>query len=161
GAKKPLLSDDLLGRMYRSLAEARKLAEDAKARARVNDLVLYAHYVELYSDYSAAEGAARQQAFEALIRHAYRMRKTMMVHAKALYRDLVNRDRSVSIPKDATWNVPEGKNAWKSSAPFSEEELAGLVIAGIERRKLFDFEPVAFSGDLIPADRLKLPDVTP
>ena len=57
-------------------------------RRRLDDLMLYARYVDLYHRYAKAEGAARQAAFEQLIRHAYRMRKTMLVHTKALYRDL-------------------------------------------------------------------------
>src|SRR5262249_23458403 len=96
--------------------------------------------------------------FEALVRHGYRMRTTMMVHAKALYRDLAARDKSVSVPKEAAWNVPEGKNPWKSSAPFTPEEGEALLKDGIARHPLFDFTPVAFSDDLRPATALKLPD---
>src|SRR5262249_29640086 len=118
GGKKPLLSDDLIGRMYRHLAEARKLIDDSAIQARLADLVLYTRYVELWLAYSPAEGEARQKAFEELIRHAYRIRKTMMVHTKGLYRDLPARDKSVSVPADAAWNVPEGKNPWKSSTAF-------------------------------------------
>ena len=66
------------------------------------------------------------------------------------------RDKAVSIPADAQWNVPEGKNPWKSSAPFTREELDGFRRDGIARRKLLDFSPVSFSGELIPAVPLKL-----
>lgn len=161
GSKKSLLSDDLLGRMYRRLDEARQRTDDARVRARLDDLILYTRYVELWRDYAATDGAARQTAFEALIRHAYRMRKTMLVHAKALYRDLPSRDKSVSVPKEAIWSVAEGKNPWKSSEPFRRAELDGFVAKGIETRKLLDFTPVAFSTDLIPATELGLKDGTP
>lgn len=168
GAKRQPLSDDLVGRMYRAIEDGRELvrsspgaaqstAESAPAiLARLDDLTLYARYVELWLDYSAAEGANRQAAFEALIRHAYRMRGTMMVHTLALYRDLAHRDKAVTIPPDAQWNVPEGKNPWKSSATFTTEELDAFRRDGIERRKLLDFTPVSFSSDLVPATRLKL-----
>jgi hypothetical protein len=61
------------------------------------------------------------------------MRNTMMIHTKALYRDLIRRDKSVSIPEGATWLVPEQVNPWKSSVPFSEVELGQYVAEGIVR----------------------------
>ncbi|HJZ60085.1 MAG TPA: DUF4838 domain-containing protein, partial [Gemmataceae bacterium] len=163
GSKPHLVADDQLGRMFRALAEARRLA-DAAIRSRIDDLVLYAWYVSLYTRYAAADGPARQQAFEALIRHAYRMRKTMLVHAKALYRDLAGRDKTVTIPPEARWDVAEGKNPWKSSAPFTAEEIEGFVADGIKRHPLvkLDFEPVKFGTDLVPAaGPLNLKDTGP
>jgi Domain of unknown function (DUF4838) len=161
GGRKPLLSDDLIGRMYRLLADARKHTDDAQVHARLDDLILYTRYVEFWSDYAPAQGTARQTAFESLIRHAYRMRRTMMIHSLALYRDLPRRDRSVSVPQEAGWKVPEGKNPWKSSKPFTRAELDQFVAAGIARRKLLDFEPVSYSGNLVPARPLGLAEVTP
>ncbi len=159
GPRRPPLSDDLIGRLYRALAEARKQTNDPAVHRRLEDLILYTRYVELYVDYQTAGGDGRQKTFEALIRHAYRMRRTMMVHTKALYRDLVARDKSVGIPAGARWDVPEGKNPWKDSTPFTREELDGLVAAGIAQRKLLDFEPVRFSETLVPATPLALPEV--
>jgi hypothetical protein len=89
------------------------------------------------------------------------MRTTMMVHSKALYRDLDARDRSITIPADAAWNVPEGKNPWKSSTPFGRDELDRISEQGIARRKLLDFRPVSFGTDLVPASKLTLPEVAP
>ncbi|MCX7009465.1 MAG: hypothetical protein NTY53_19850, partial [Kiritimatiellaeota bacterium] len=146
-----------------SLIQARKLTTDPDIQARLNDLLLYAHYVDLYQLYSKANGPARQQAFEALIRHAYRMRETMLIHTKALYRDLVARDKTVSIPTDAQWRVPETKNPWKSSVPFTATELTHFVTKGIARNPLTEvnFKPIAFSEELVSAAPLKLTDVQP
>lgn len=155
-SKRQPLCDDLVGRMYRLTDEARGLTNDAAILARLDDLTLYTHYVELWLDYSTAKNQARQAAFEAVIRHGYRMRGTMMIHTLALYRDVVNRDKSVNIPTEAKWNVPEGKNPWKSSEPYSREELDGFRRDGIAQRKLLDFTPVSFTGDLVPATPLKL-----
>jgi hypothetical protein len=156
GTKRQLLCDDLAGRMYRLLDEARGLTGDSAIGARLDDLTLYTRYVELWLDYSTARDAKRQAAFEAMIRHVYRMRDTMMVHALALYRDLDNRDKAVSIPDGGRWNVPEGKNPWKSSAPFTRAELDGFVRSGIANRRLLDFAPVSFGNELIPAARLNI-----
>ncbi len=158
-SQRPLLSDDLVGRMYRLLGEARQSTTDPAVQRRLNDLLLYARYVELWLDYSVASGEPRQQAFEALIRHTYRMRQTMMVHAKAVYRDVNARDKSVTIPPEALWSVPEANNPWKSSEPFSASELAAIEAQGIERRQVRGFEAVSFSRNLAPAAQaLNLPD---
>ncbi len=153
GSRPALAEDDRLGRMFRALAAARALAAPPEVRARLDDLALYARYASLYRRYARADGAARQAAFEALIRHAYRMRTTMLVHAKALYRDLAARDKSVAVPPDAAWNVPEGRNPWKSSAPFADGEIAELVAEGVRSHALApaDLQPVSFGDDWVPA----------
>jgi hypothetical protein len=99
--------EDVVGRMYRALAAARGLTQSPKVHARLDDLVLYTRYVELYHAYRAAEGEARQAAFESLWRHTYRMRDRMMVSTVAIcHRDRF-RDRSVTVPDEADWSVPE------------------------------------------------------
>ncbi|MCX7825004.1 MAG: hypothetical protein N2689_05550, partial [Verrucomicrobiae bacterium] len=162
GAKPHLIVDDQIGRMFRALQEARTLARTPEVRARIDDLALYARYASLYHRYATAKGAARQQAFETLVRHTCRMRSTMLVHAKALYRDLPARDRTVKVPAGAEWDVAEGKNPWKSSAPFTESEIAGYIAEGVRNHPLarLDFQPVEFSANLEPAASiLKLPDL--
>lgn len=162
GSTKHVLATDQLGRMYRAIAEAKKLAGNAgDIQQRLDDLLLYCRYVDLFHAYSKAQGPARQAAFEALIRHAYRMRETMLVHTKGLYRDLPARDKSVTVPEQAKWNMPEGKNPWKSSKPFATDELAIYLSEGIARNPLteLNFTPIAFSEDLVPATPLKLPQV--
>ena len=161
GSKPHLVFDDQLGRMFRALGEARRLADTPQVHARIDDLALYARYVDLYHRYTLSEGKSRQAAFEQLIGHAYRMRQTMLVHTKALYRDLAQRDKTVAIPPDAHWNVPEGKNPWKSSQPFSEAELASFLEEGIRHYRLteLDFQPVEYSSDLVPSSGLNLSQV--
>ena len=162
GGKRQPLSDDLIGRMFRLLDEARSLTRDAAIHARLDDLTLYVRYCELWLDYSTAKDTSRQAAFEAMIRHSYRMRDTMMIHSLALYRDVEHRDKSVFIPSEAKWNVPESKqNPWKSSAPFTRDELDAMRRDGIANRKLLDFTPVAFSSELVPAAPLKLTSAKP
>lgn len=159
-----LVYEDLLARMYRLLDEARRLAPAGSAhQTRIDDLILYARYVDLYDQYRNAKGEDRQQRFEQMIRHVYRMRRTMMVHAKALYRDVAARDRNVSVPENAGWHVPEERNPWKSSKPFEEREIAGYLRDGIASYSLLelDFEPKEFDDDLVPADPRNLAEVSP
>ncbi|MGC3967244.1 MAG: DUF4838 domain-containing protein [Pirellulales bacterium] len=157
--RKPLLSDDLLGRMYRTLEEARSVEPDAKVQARLNDLVLYTRYCELWQDYETAAGKPRQAAFEALARHALRMRGTLMIHTLGLLRDVPKRDRQLVVPAEAHPKTPDERNPWLDPKPFAAEEIARFSTDGIARRKLLDFTPVSFSDDLVPAAPLKLPVV--
>ncbi|GEP43630.1 DUF4838 domain-containing protein [Brevifollis gellanilyticus] len=159
GSKKPSLSDDLLGRMWRRLQEARGLTKDKAILARLDDLALYTHYCGLYLDYSSASGKERQAAFEAMFRFLWRIRDTGMVHVKALWRDVPNRDKGVTLPPGAKYNDPEAANPWKTGVALKPEEIAKLVDEGVEKRKLLDFEPVAFSMKLVPATKLKLTEV--
>lgn len=158
GASKPLLSHDLIGRMYRKLQDALTLTSDAAIRRRIYDLVLYTRYVELFRDYELSESTngVRQAAFETLLRYAYQITSTHMVHSYALWRDLEKRDEAVAIPFEARYSVPEPDNPWKSSAPISEEEMDGYIANGIANNPLLDFEPVQFSDDLVPATPLGL-----
>ena len=163
GSRPHLVFNDQVGRLFRALEQARGLADTPEIRGRIDDLVLYARYADLYHQYATSEGESRQAGFERLIRHAYRMRGTMLVHTKALYRDLVRRDKTVTIPSGAEWTVPEEQNPWKSSEPLSEDELASFLDEGIERYPLtaLDFKPVEYSDDLVPALKLNLPEVEP
>jgi hypothetical protein len=165
GSRPQPVSTDLVGRMYRRLDEAFQAADDPAIRARLEDLLLYTRYVELFRGYGASQGRERQAAFETLIRFAYRMRGSQMVHSYALYRDLVNRDKSVTIPPEAAFNVPETPtkkdsraNPWKSSAPFTDAELETIRRNGIAANPVVDFEPVGYSQDLVPAAPLGLAD---
>jgi len=161
GDRAPLLCDDTVGRMYRLLADARKKTTDPGALARIDDLTGYVRYVDLWLDYSSNNGAMRQFAFETMVRHAWQTRASEMVHTKALYRDLPGRDKSLTVPTEARWDAPAKTNPWKAGTPPTSNDFEAMAVAGIERRKLLDFTPVAYTTDLVPATPLKLPEAKP
>lgn len=155
-ARRPLLSDDLLGRMLRALDEARQAETDQKVRARVNDLVLYTRYCELWFDYETASGSERQAAFEAMARHALRMRGTLMIHTLGLLRDVPTRDRQITMPAAAHPKSDDARNPWLDPRPFDEDDIEAILRQGIERRQLLDFTPLGYSDELVPAAPLRL-----
>jgi hypothetical protein len=89
---------------------------------------------------------------EVLLRHAYRMRETMMIHAKPIFMHLTRRDRNVSQP-------PEEEVA--DETPFARKELEAMLQDGLESTEVVEvpFEPVRFSDQLVPAAPLDLRDV--
>lgn len=139
---------DLVGRMYRQLDAARKATTDRGVQERINHLILYTRYAELY--YALANGAGKT---EDVSRFAYRIRKTMMVHSYGLWARLLSQ-------KDAlTPNHP-----LKSDEPFSADELDKLVLDGIARNQPVEpgFGSIEFSRKLAPAaGPLKLAHVPP
>ena len=151
---------DVVARMYRSLDQARELTGDPRTgdphvRARLDDLILYTRYLELYGEYRNADGKARQLGFEQVWRHAYRMRDRMMLSTVALCDRDRFRDRSVQVPDDAS--------LWQSSEPFDAAEIADLLAAGIAANQptVLDFAAKKYSEDLIPATELNLRHVAP
>jgi hypothetical protein len=165
GKNEPLLSDDLIARLYGSLAEARKLVTGRAARPcaalggrqaracegdneaadqailrRLDALALYARYVELYRAYDASRREARQPAFMAVLEHAYRMRTTSLVHAKALHRSLPKKDRTVAVPKEQKW----------SEALHAAPEIAAFVAGGLKTHAQADFHVTRFEEELVP-----------
>ncbi len=139
---------DRIGRMYRQIDAARRASTDPKVLARLDDLTLYTRYAELYHAY-----ANGRVPVEDVVRHAYRMRKTMMVHSYGLWATLVGQKAAEAA-----------SHPLKSEEPFSAEEMAKIRAAGIANNVPVDpgFAGVEFSRKLVPAAAaLNLADVPP
>lgn len=99
GLARTTVPASLPGDMYRLLSEAFAATDDPAVKARLEDLTLYARYVELHAAYRASV-LGRRKAFAALVRHARRIRGRQLVHLKALLADAPRRDPLVSVPED-------------------------------------------------------------
>lgn len=158
-------NDDLLARMYGSLDEAYGLTDTPHVLTRLDELTLYTRYVELMFQFNAAEGdEARVRAAQKLSRHTYRMRDTMLVHVRGLYSWLRRRGVDPADPGVLRVGTPgRDEEPWMSHETFSDEEIAGYLRDGLAtyKKDVMDFEPVAFSNELVPAfPALELPQVT-
>ncbi len=138
---------DLVGRMYRQLDEARRATTDAKVLARIDKLILYTRYVELYYAY-----AGRSGSLEEVARHAYRMRKTMMVHSYGLWCRLLSQQAAL-----------DPDHPLKTGEPFSPQDIAKILADGIATNLPVDpgFESIQFSKALVPAAPLLSLPATP
>ena len=152
------LNDDMVGRMYRLLNEARQMAADDDAvRSRIDDLILYTHYVELYRRFDSIDGPKRQQAFDDLVSFAWRSRHTMMAESVELTRYI---NRRVRTDDHLEWgpgydrNGPADHHRQGEDEPFSEAEVREILDRGIDNHELvdLDFEPWVDSGVLEPAN---------
>ncbi len=144
GSPRPM--SDLLGRMYRALAAARTAAAGRpEVLARVDQLILYTRYAELYN----AQANGRGQRDE-MLAFAWRQRKNMLIHVYGLW--------SVTIGQGAALDP---KHPLKSDAAFTEKEIQTILQDGITNNRPIEmgFTPVAFSDNLVPSTPLKLPTV--
>lgn len=154
GDQRPLLYDDLLGRMYRLLARARQLDDDPGVRARIDHLILFTRYADLHHRYTGARGAERQTAFDALLRHAWRIRDTHMVPTRIVLRTLPRLDSAVEASET---------DIQADERVYGETDIETFLREGIARYDLTEmgFRPIAFSEDLVPSAPLHPPDADP
>src|SRR5689334_1490558 len=123
------------GQMFRAIEKALTLADTPATQSRLHDLALYCSYVDLFDRYADAKGEARQAAYEALIRHAWRMRSTMLVHTWGLYRDLAGRDKSVRMPIEVSFFFSGRRRHTRWSCDWSSDVCSSdLVFRGFRRQ---------------------------
>jgi hypothetical protein len=147
-----LVSDDLIGKMFRLLAKAKRDAVgEPDVINRINDLILYVRYVDLYQKYEATQGKPRQAAFEKMLKFAYRIHDTMMVHSMALYRDIHPRDKQVSVPKKYQWNVRDARNPWQDRTKFTQQEISEMLHEGINTHSIVEYEKVDYGKKFVPS----------
>ncbi|HEX7900844.1 MAG TPA: DUF4838 domain-containing protein [Planctomycetota bacterium] len=139
-------SSDLLGRLYRQLDAARKACDDPKVRERLDHLTLWVRYAELYTAHAA--GGSKDE----VLRHAWRIRTTMMVHTYGLWSRLASQQAALAK-----------EHPLKDERPFTADEIAGIIAKGVEKNVPVEpgFAGVEYSRTLVPATRLKLPAVAP
>lgn len=146
GANSPLLTQDLVGRLYSQLDKALKLTTDTTIRARLYDLALYTHYIE-----AAVAPATRKPSLEESMRYSWRMYPTHMIHTAAIWTV-----SAPSLPPEAAANLPNDKNPWKSNEAFTPTEIEKFVSDGIVNNPVTPFERVSYSRNLVPATKLNL-----
>ncbi|MFT5468146.1 MAG: hypothetical protein ACI8UO_003254 [Verrucomicrobiales bacterium] len=157
----PRHSDHMVGTMYRQLLEARKITDDPKIRARIDSLVIYSRYVELWRQ------AGDQAGFDRVVNFLWRSRESIMCDSIGMFWFL---DRSARVSESRTWipgepqsmMLPPERLRERGDEPFSEAEILTLIEDGIRDHDVLAFTPLDFSDDLVPAkEALGLAEVEP
>ncbi len=146
GERQPLISSDLIGRMYRSLQSALEKADSPAVVNRIEDLIIYTYYIEQQTAYQNAEGKERAIAYEALARFSYRARERNIINSYAVFRNFPRRDPGLSGLPGATAK----DHPFKDETPIGHEELVAIVEQGIAGNPIAGFDPVGYSTRLIP-----------
>ncbi len=150
---KPLLSEDLIGRMYRLLDEALGLEASPEVSARIFDLVLYTRYVELMFRYQNSERSQKEAAFRELVRLAEGNSGSMMFDRWLFFREIPGRTFRVSKREVRKWLAPTLAEA----EPLGPEALRQMAREGGQKYPPLPFEVASFSGELRPAPFDELP----
>ncbi len=166
------LSSDKVGRLYRQLDLAYKAEPDPAVAKRLDDLLVYVRYVELYrelQDTPAVDPAAKSAPapdpnnpipvisvnprlikFEEIARHVYRTRDSFMNHGKAVLRAGPKIFGNILVPREFGWQLDEAKNPWKQDLPYRRDQLSQMLAQGITANPLLSFTSIDFSADLVP-----------
>jgi hypothetical protein len=137
GKNKPLLSADLLGRLYRQLdAAVKSAANDPAVLRRLADLATYVRYAELLQAKKTDNSSKNSLA---LMEHLARMRSNQMLQTRGIYRYYHPGRLKESSLVD-----------WNKAKPFTEEEALALIKPGIANNPLLTFIPVNFSDEYRP-----------
>lgn len=142
---RPLLSEDLVGRMYRTLKRALTKTKNSEVVSRIEDLVLYTRYVEFMLTYESVSLEEKKDLFPELARFAYLTRHSGMVDYPTVFRILGERGLRMSRQ-----DIASLIDSFRDEAPLSREVVRGWMAEGIARHQIHDFEPVAFSRRLQP-----------
>lgn len=123
---------DRAAHMYRALAEAQRLGGgDDAVRKRIDELILYTRYVELFADRAAVikseDAELRQAAVTRLTAHAYRMRHTNLAHWSG-FRSIIGNESLILTKEELrSSDVPAALQ------PPSEAEIVEILEAGLRR----------------------------
>lgn len=148
GSKPKIVSEDLLGRMYTLLDKARQEAgKSAEINERINDLVLYTRYVEIYLEMQKTRKAQKDEKMKLLMDFSARIKQNRVIHTNAMMK---------SKHWKALWTdtANHSKINWEIKAEIGGAEIAEILKNGILNNKQLDFESIDFTEDLIPAPKL-------
>jgi len=152
---RPTVDEDIVNRLFTAIAEARTKTDDPAILKRLNDLTLYARYLELNSRYTlAGEGSEKRAAVESMFTHLYRARLHSVNHARGIMRDM-NKRASVSETPEESSSLRRGVPPWTPDVlPYTDEEIVQMVGDGLKNNARLDFPIPSYSADLVPAQSL-------
>lgn len=148
GSKPKVLSSDLLGRMYSLLDQSLKLTiAYPDITTRINDLVLYTRYVEMYLKFEKAQGNLQKNSFNDMTAFIASIKDSRMLHTLAIAEGKHWKQLAPSPESYVSQN-------WKNPTAYTSKQINTIIQEGIATNELLDFETVDFSEDLIPASQL-------
>ncbi|NLI72746.1 MAG: DUF4838 domain-containing protein [Bacteroidales bacterium] len=150
GSVPTVLASDPIGRMYRLLKQARQDAKDNnEILSRIDDLVLYTRYVELFNNYeNASTVSAKQSSFNKLMDFVSGIKEYRIFHTKVL--EETDRHWKNLSPNPNSYSKP----VWKDVA-YTSVEIEDFINSGIANNELLDFKPIEFSTELVPSNSFK------
>lgn len=138
GADPRPLNGDLLGRMYRQLSAAKKIASKQE-QPRIAALICYTRFCELNFKLL---NSGKWEDYRKLMHFAASIRATRMVHTYGMFRSPGRLCPSGMRSKKLDVN-------WMNTPAPGAADLDKFVSDGIKNNKLLDFKVKSFSNDLV------------
>lgn len=143
---KPLLSSDLMGRMYDPLLAALKANPEPAAKVRVQQLLSYTRFAELMYQYRNATGPERVEAFRELGEWALRYRDDQMFSSIGIFQTIGFREDDLKATAE---DLLENEARFQ---PLSDGDLVQLATDRARQSLRMTFTPVVFSNTLVRGD---------
>jgi hypothetical protein len=137
----PVLSEDLIKRMYQTLEKAIAQADSVEAKERITDFIVHVHMMELWLQYKTKGGG--QDIYDEMSRFVYRTSQTRMLCSRVWLSEAWGTKRN----KYKLWSK---STETQTTEPVQETELFEIMRHGIANNKLMPFKTVAFSSELVP-----------
>ncbi len=148
-----LPSDIEFANAYQDLNKAEQLAAggDPAAQARVDDMVRYVRYLQLWYEASNATAGTtlRAQLADALAAHIWNIEDSGMVYAHYMFDWAVGLDPSVKTMFDLS-NPSSPGPGWASVHDLSHTEIMAIVSNGIASYPAPDVVDKNYTGPLVP-----------
>ncbi len=152
-AGNPILESSFFRRLYDALNAAYSKKPGKAIESRLDNLTLYARYLELNKAYISKKGTERFKAYKEMSSHLYRARFHSIDAARAIIRDYRKRDKT--LKKECTSEefkaLRRGIPLWEKREPYTKEEIRTMVSEGVKNNQPLPFEPISYSNKLVPA----------
>ena len=150
----PLLSSDLIGRMYDPLLAALKENQDPAVRVRLLQLLSYTRFSELmYQFRNAPAGPERIEAFRALGEWALRYRQDQMFDALGVFTRIgIYVNKRTGEENELTPTAEKLLARHEKFQPLPEDAFIKLATTRAKESLRMAFTPVVFSSELVRPD---------
>ncbi len=148
---KPLLSSDLIGRMYDPLLAALKKNQDPAVRVRLLQLLSYTRFSELMYEFrNAPVGPERNEAFRALGEWALRYRQDQMFYSLGVFTRIgIYVNKRTGELSDVAPIAEKLLAQHEAFQPLPEDAFIKLATTRAKESLRMEFTPVVFSSELV------------
>lgn len=145
-AKFPLVSTDLIHRMYDYIQQALEQNITEAEKQRILDLGIYTQYCDRLQQFNADKSGA---TLEPVLELAYQTRNKDLVHFRTMYYDPTWTTYIDEISDDygyeVFWNTVTDGHPWSDAYP-TEEQINEWITTGLSTNTLLPFDVLSFNS---------------
>ena len=144
-----MLTSNELALSFRDLQQATQQAKTREVRARLADYGRYLEYLRLHFAWRQASREEKPEANRELVRHAWNIYDSSMIHAYRIYQLQARSDKEL---RDSYNPKDDDAPAWKSIDPPTDADIFAAIENGVQQFEPLGYMPQRFSGELVPVN---------